>query len=233
MADQSFMTPLACVTPTSSLARWRWGACVALFVVSAVVQAQTVYRITGPDGRVTFSDKPALSSAAKVTPLEGIANTPIEPTTVPLPLELRQVVSQFPVTLYTGSNCTPCDSGRSLLQKRGVPFTEKTIASAQDADALNNLSGATALPFLTIGTQHVAGFSSSEWTTYLNAAGYPAQNKLPASYRAPAASPLVALPKPAPNNVPSASPNAVVQHQPAKPAPVAPRNPNNPAGIQF
>lgn len=232
MADQSFMTPLACFKPTSSLARWRWGACVALFVVSAVVQAQTVYRITGPDGRVTFSDKPALSGAAKVAPLAGVANTPTDPA-VPLPFELRQVVSKFPVTLYTSSNCAPCDSGRSLLQMRGVPFNEKTVTTAQDADALKNLSGATSLPFLTLGTQHVAGFSSSEWTTYLNAAGYPAQNKLPASYRAPAASPLVALPKPAPREEPAATPNAVAQPKPAKSAPVSPHNPNNPAGIQF
>lgn len=232
MAHPSFMSHHTCMRPMSSTARWHWGACVALLLASAVVQAQTVYRITGSDGRITFSDKPALSGAAKVAPLADIANTPTD-SAVPLPFELRQVVSKFPVTIYTSSNCAPCDSGRSLLQTRGVPFNEKTVTTAQDADALKNLSGATSLPFLTLGTQHVAGFSSSEWTTYLNAAGYPAQNKLPPSYRAPAASPLVTLPKPAPTEEPTPTPNAVVQPKPAKSAPLSPRNPNNPAGIQF
>ena len=32
-------------------------------------QAQQVFRIVGPDGKVTFSDKPPLESSAKVAPV--------------------------------------------------------------------------------------------------------------------------------------------------------------------
>lgn len=207
----SWLTVLAC-------------GCVLLGPLGA--QAQQVYRIVGADGKVTFSDKPPAAAATKVTPVENVVAAS-RPTGPVLPFELRQVVGKYPVTLYTSSNCAPCDSGRSLLLKRGVPFSEKTVATAQDADALQGLSGATSLPFLTIGAQHVAGFSASEWTQYLNAAGYPERSRLPASYHPPAATPLTVPEKPAAPEAPAPAtqPAAV----PMAPAP----NPNNPAGIQF
>lgn len=203
--------------------------CTSLLLSATTLHAQTVYRIVGPDGRVTFSDKPAVSPSNKVTAVEK-AEPAATSSTATLPFELRQVVGKYPVTLYSGNNCAPCDSGRNMLTGRGVPFTEKTVTTAQDAEALKSLSGATALPFMTIGSQHLSGYSSTEWTQYLDAAGYPAQSKLPASYRASVATPLAALPipaaveKPVPT-VPASSPAVI---------PAAPKsNPNNPAGIQF
>ncbi len=200
--------------------------CVALGVTG--VQAQTVYRSVGADGRVTFSDKPPVTPASKITAVENAAG---QAATATLPFELRQVVAKYPVTLYSGSACTPCDDGRSLLRARGVPFTEKTVTTAQDAAALQNLSGSTSLPFLTIGAQHVQGYASTAWTQYLDAAGYPERSKLPTSYRAPVATALTTEPvasatAPAKATAPQAPAEATT--------PIRPKaNPNNPAGIQF
>ena len=36
----------------------------------------------------------------------------------PLPLELRQAVQRYPVTLYAMRVCEPCDSARTLLRQR-------------------------------------------------------------------------------------------------------------------
>lgn len=211
------------------VARWLLALAYGCIVLgSGNLQAQTVYRIVGPDGQVTFSDKPSVSPANKVTPVDN-AMPAAAPSVAQLPFELRQVVGKYPVTLYTSSNCAPCDSGRSLLAARGVPFSEKTINSAQDAAALQKLSSSNSLPFLTIGAQHVAGFSASEWTQYLNAAGYPESSRLPANYRAPLAAPLVTPEKPA---TPEASTTAPTE--PALPPLTPPKiSPSNPAGIQF
>lgn len=199
--------------------------CAALGVPG--VQAQTVYRSVGADGRVTFSDKPPATPASKITAVENAAG---QATTATLPFELRQVVAKYPVTLYSGSACTPCDDGRSLLRARGVPFAEKTVSTAQDATALQNLSGSTSLPFLTIGAQHVQGYSSTAWTQYLDAAGYPERSKLPASYRAPGATALTTVPV---VSAPATAPAKAAAPLEAA-TPIRPRaNPNNPAGIQF
>jgi hypothetical protein len=116
-----------------------------------------------------------------------------------------------------------------LLKSRGVPFSEKTIATAEDSEALQRLSGESTLPYATIGAQKLKGFSDTEWTQYLDAAGYPKNPMLPKSYRYPAATPLVAVQKAAPPKVePVAKPAEVAP----PPAPSAP-SPSNPAGITF
>ena len=209
--------------------RWLFAlACGCIALGSGTLGAQTVYRIVGPDGQVSFSDKPPVTPASKVTPVDNAlpAAAPVAPA---LPYELRQVVGKYPVTLYTSSNCAPCDSGRKLLAARGVPFSEKTINTAQDADALQKLSGGNSVPFLTIGAQHVAGFSASEWAQYLNAAGYPESSRLPTGYRAPPATPLAAPEKPA-----APEPRTAAPAEPVLPPVATPKvSPNNPAGIQF
>lgn len=47
-------------------------------------------------------------------------------------------------------------------------------------------------PTLTIGSQQLKGFNDAEWSTYLNAAGYPQKSALPRNYTNPAPTPLVA-----------------------------------------
>ncbi len=203
--------------------------CAAMLLMAAQAQAQTVYRVVGPDGKVTFSDKPpAASEQATAT---GAGGKPVGNGGTPLPFELRQLASKYPVTLYTSNNCAPCGSGRTLLSSRGVPFTEKTVNTNEDSDALQRISGESSLPFLTVGSQQIKGYSDAEWTQFLDAAGYPKASVLPASYRAPAATPLVTVQKPAPAaKVEEAPTPRAAPAAPSRPA-VAP--PSNPAGITF
>lgn len=209
-----------------------WGAtaalCATLLLAAGQAPAQTIYRVVGPDGKVTFSDKPPVAAANVTTTDAGGKAMGIGGPA--LPFELRQVVSKYPVTLYTSSNCAPCGSGRTLLSGRGIPFTERTVTTAEDTDALQRISGENSLPFLTIGGQQIKGFSDSEWTQFLDAAGYPKASVLPPQYQRPAATPLVAVQKPAPaapvvDNQPGLAP------APARAAPVD--SVNNPAGIKF
>jgi glutaredoxin len=195
-------------------------------MASSAVQAQQVYRIVGPDGKVTFSDKPpAADTKSSVTSGTG-ANAGTGGSA--LPFELKQVASKFPVTLYTSADCAPCGSARALLQSRGVPFLEKTIKTPEDSQALSRISGDNGLPFATIGGQQLKGYSDAEYTQYLNAAGYPSTSILPPSYRPPAATPLVAVVA-----APAPAPAAAARPAPT-PAPApAPAEPPNPAGIRF
>ena len=205
---------------------------LAALVVAVSTQAQPVYRIVGPDGKVTFSDRaPEVAQpgarTSTVTPTESATST------ATLPFDLRQIAQRFPVTLYSGDKCAPCDNARSMLTTRGIPFAERTVNTNEDVEALQRLSGNSSLPFATIGGQQLSGYSSTEWAQYLDAAGYPKQSQLPANYRRAAASPLVALkpaqaaPKPA-----DAGDTARARQRPPAAAPSRPA-PSNPAGIQF
>ena len=220
---------------SQTAARWLSGLiCASSLFTLSPLHAQTVYRIVGPDGRVTFSDKPPTSVTGKSTTLAASAND-AGTGSATLPFELRQVVSKYPATLFTANECAPCDSGRNFLHLRGVPFTEKTVNTAEDSDALQRLSGASTLPLLTLGSQQIKGFSDLEWGQYLGAAGYPESSQLPARYANPTPSPLVAaqLQKPvAP--VQGTIADVVPTPQASPVVPLPPRvNNTNPAGIQF
>lgn len=194
-------------------------------VFCAGAQAQTIYRIVGADGKVTFSDKPPVSAEQGKIAATGVGAAAAASSTA-LPFELRQAVSKFPVTLYTSADCAPCGEGRTLLTTRGVPFNERTISTNEDIAALQRLSGQASLPFLTIGGQKINGFANEEWNQYLDAAGYSKSSKLPPGYSNPPASPLIAVQKPVAKK--DEKPEAIAAPTPAQ-APGA----SNPAGIKF
>lgn len=145
------------------------------------------YKVVGPDGKITYTDRPPVGTKAQ--PVSGGAAHASMPSTN-VPYELRPVVSRFPVTLYTSANCAPCDSGRALLKQRGIPFAERTVSSPDDQAMLKRNEGIESVPLLRIGGQQIKGFSADEWNSYLSTAGYPEQSKLPSSYTHPAPTPL-------------------------------------------
>ena len=191
--------------------------------------AQQIFRSTSPQGQVTYSDRPAADASAR--PASGPAGSPAAPAasdTGTLPYELRQAAVAYPVTLYTGPECAPCVAARAMLTARGVPFSEKTITSNEDIEALKRLAGTPTLPLGTIGNQQLKGYSEQEWSQYLDAAGYPRTSQLPPGFQRPASAPLVA--------VQPAKPASKPQPATASAPPAAPSLPPAPAyngGIRF
>lgn len=200
--------------------------CAALWGAAADAQ---VFRVVGPDGKVTFTDRPPPNANARPAPVVTLGGS--GSSTATLPMELRTAASRFPVTLYSGADCAPCITARAFLLSRGVPFTERTVTTQDDVQALQRLAGEARLPFATIGGQHVRGFSDAEWGQYLDAAGYPKVSQLPPSWRNAPPSPLVAVQAP---TAPAERPQAAVQapERAEAPAPSDP-SPSNPAGIRF
>ena len=199
----------------------------ALLLIAAGAMAQPVYRNVDKNGKVTFTDRAPTASTEPASPPQGASAAPAN---AGLPYELRQVAQRYPVTLYSGDECAPCGTARSLLVTRGIPFEERTVKSNQDVEALQRMTGRASLPLLTIGSQQLKGFSDTEWSQYLDAAGYPKSNSLPVDYRNPPARPMVA--QQAAPAAPEAAAPAPAPQQQAAPAPSGP-SPSNPAGIRF
>lgn len=149
--------------------------------------AWALYKVVGPNGEITYTDRPPVD-AKKSQPIKAAGSA--GPSTDGLPYELQQVVGRYPVTLYAASPCAPCDAGRQLLTRRGIPFSEKTVNTNADLTAYRALTASQQLPMLKIGSQQLSGFAEGEWSEYLTAAGYPAQSQLPSNYKNQAASPL-------------------------------------------
>lgn len=190
--------------------------------VSSPAWAQ--YKVVGPDGRVTYTDRPPVDRPSQAVKSSGTAAS-----SVPLPYTLRNVVARYPVTLYTSTACSACDAGRALLKARGVPFTEKTVTTSDDARILQSREGTNQVPVVRIGSKQIAGYEQGEWTSYLDAAGYPSESALPPTYRHPAATPL------APAAAPKSEPEPEAGTLPPPQFNSAPGNPagNAPPGFRF
>jgi glutaredoxin len=188
------------------------------------------YKVVGPDGSVTYTDRPPAASNLRITPIGRTAGAAAAAAAAAaaggdgsLPLELRTPTQRHPVTLYTSDGCQACDGARRLLQARGVPYTEKRVISEEDAAALERMFSARTVPSLTVGVQPLRGYNEIDWTAYLDAAGYPKQSRLPRGWQPPPVRPVVE------RSTPAAAPAAPPAPEPAAPDATEPP----PAGVRF
>ena len=184
---------------------------LALLLVAGVMfshAALAQYKYVGPDGRVTYSDQPPPSNARGVEEKKlGAAPAP----NATLPFEVQQAASKYPVTIYTGDKCAPCDDGRTYLRNRGVPFAERTVSGNDDIALFKQQSPDGTAPVLTVGSRKSVGFSQTAWSALLDSAGYPQTSALPRDYQNPAPIALSPNTKPAAQNVTQAAGQAASQ----------------------
>jgi len=144
-----------------------------LLLAAGLVQAQTMYRWVDQNGKVHYGDRPPPPKTArevKERPLRAPA------ADSQMPFALRQAAEKFPVQLITSESCgAPCQQGRDYLQKRGIPFGEKAIATDEELTLLRQrLGGAEPMaPILFVGEKSSKGFLESAWGGLLDTAGYP------------------------------------------------------------
>ena len=167
------------------------GLLCLLFLSSAHAE---MYKWTDASGKVHFSDQPPPDDVAKVEKKTVGAAPTSAIQTRGLSYGLAMAVRSNPVTLYTTRNCLPCDEGRLMLKKRGIPFAEKTVNTNEDIKKMKELSGENGLPLLMVGSNKQIGFEVSRWDTMLTLAGYPKTSLLPKGYRY--VSPEPAVPPP-------------------------------------
>ena len=185
----------------------------ALAAALAAGPAVGQYKWIGPDGKVNYGDQPP----PEATEARPVATAPLGGGGASLPWSLQQAVAKYPVTLYTGAECAPCDTARKHLQARGIPYAEKQLSKPADVEAFKALGFAEpSLPAITVGRQRMAGFEAGTWNGLLDAAGYPAQSMLPKGWKPAPAQPLVAtapLPLPEPK---AAGDAAAAQRRPTE-----------------
>lgn len=160
---------------------------ISLLPLTPAAQAQTTYRWIDKSGQTVFSDQPPPPGTRLVAEQKPPAEPPDD---TGMPYDVRVAAQKHPVLYYTTTHCKDvCQRGRELLTARGIPFTEKTVASPEEADALGKELGfELAIPTLTVGRQRLEGFEAGAWNDLLDIAGYPKS----ASYRKPAPRPATA-----------------------------------------
>src|SRR5436190_18835339 len=114
-----------------------------LAVAAATAQAQsTVYRWVDKNGKVQFTDTPPPADAKNITERQ-MGGGAVDEGQAPFATQIA--TRRHPVTLYGADDCEPCAQGRALLEKRGVPFSEKNAQkNADEGDEVSAAMGALA-----------------------------------------------------------------------------------------
>lgn len=187
-----------------------------------------VYKWVDGKGVTHYSDQPpppASKARVEVKSFDGGGGANPE-----LPAELAAAVKSRPVTLYTTAQCEGCNQARAMLLARGIPFREKTVATADDQAALRKAGSAGQLPLLVVGASKQVGYEASTWDNLLTTAGYPTEKMLPPNYQNGAASPAAPPPQPSPEAQARAAAKAAADEA-ARNQPLPPVN--APPGFQF
>jgi glutaredoxin len=209
-----------------SFARLAAALVLAAVAVAAAAQQQ-FYRWTDERGRTHVTDTPpppGTKDVRRVTP--GAVPRPTTDAQQPqVPMVLQHAMKDYPVTLYSSPNCgDPCATARDLLNKRGVPFTEKQVWEEEGNEELKKLSGKNQVPALKVGNTVQSGFERSAYSALLDSAGYPREGVLPARAQAAPGRPEGYIP-PGEREVPKAEPVRPAETAPAAAGPYAPGAP--------
>jgi glutaredoxin len=157
-----------------------------LLVIPIGIHAGELYRWVDKSGKVHYGDAPA-TEAVQVERKKFYS--PATQGGEDLSYETRRAQQNFPVTLYTASNCIEsCQQARNFLNKRGIPFTEKTLLTKEEIDDFKQQSGSDQSPTLAVGKTYLIGFQAEAWGSELDIASYPET----APYRAPKTLPAAA-----------------------------------------
>lgn len=141
----------------------------SLLAFALAAQAQ-LYRWTDESGKVHYSDTQPPATAKNVEKKSRVRAG----GTAQQSYALQQAVENFPVTVYTSKDCgDPCKKGLDYLKKRGVPFTEKAVATQSQIDELAKLAGAPQVPVMVVGISIQKGYAEQGWSEALDTAGYP------------------------------------------------------------
>lgn len=153
----------------------------------STTDSKVLFRWTDTKGQINYGDRPP-PNAQNVIRIDLM--TIGENTQSLLPYLVRRAAGNFPVMLFTAKNCPPCVSAREFLNKRGVPFAERTIESSDDSMEFKRLTGAEGVPVITLGTKPLIAFDKDEWNNALDATGYPPNSQLPPAFKQEPARPL-------------------------------------------
>lgn len=149
----------------------------SLWVVSTLAASTLLWPLLGhgdktykwidPDGNLVYTDRPPPAGTPVLEAYER--QTAVDPRQA----ALEQALADNPVVLYTVPVCDACDLVRNLLDKQGIPYTEKNAeGDVEVQQEIKDMAGQLAVPVLGIGSKVITGYVGTLIRSELAEAGY-------------------------------------------------------------
>jgi len=148
---------------------------LAVFALaSAAIQADTVYRSVGPDGKVTYSQRPpADGKIDKTLVYQNLPSSPLPESTLRYRAELMKSMNRKiaegvkpyraqPV-FFMAQWCGYCKQAKSYLAEKGISYREYDIDTADGMRAFVEAGETRSVPVMFANSQRVQGFRRSAY----------------------------------------------------------------------
>ena len=149
----------------------RGTVCVLSLTLTMSAAADTVYKAVGPDGEMTYSDKPPPDRARTDTlEFRNLPSSPLPAHVLRFREQLeksaegrisaaRTAPADKPV-LFTASWCGHCKRAKSHLAAAQINYVEYDIENADGMRAFVTAGGSGGIPLLVAGDRRIQGYSA-------------------------------------------------------------------------
>jgi glutaredoxin len=150
-------------------------------VAAGAVHAETLYKVVGSDGKVTYTDRPP-AEGSTVTSLQ-FANAPSSPlpeSVLKYQAELQKSLQNrlaqagkpepggTPV-LFIATWCGYCTRAKAYLKAKAIAFREVDIDTADGGRAYFEAGGRKGVPLMVAGDKRLQGFSEGAYDKFFAA----------------------------------------------------------------
>lgn len=134
---------------------------LALAVFSPQGEAE-IYKVVGPDGKVSYTDKEPKSEKAEKLKIQTYAG-------VPAVSSLNAAVKR--VTLFSAQWCGACRKAKAYMVSHKIAFDEWDIDTSSYAQGKLKEFGTKSIPVILVGNQRMVGFSPESFEDMRSKAG--------------------------------------------------------------
>ena len=148
---------------------------VALLTSSLASHADTLYKVVGPDGKITYSDKrPIKGNVEKKLTFKNLPSTKLPSSASSQPAtggstkvtnNAKAISGQ--VTLFTASWCGYCKQAKAYLARQSINYREVDIETQDGMAEFSQAGGSGAVPLLIAGRESLQGFSPEAYDDLL------------------------------------------------------------------
>jgi len=161
--------------------KYYWIVVMALLVGAQPALATKLYKWVDEYGNVTYRDTPPADENINYKEENISGGNAVGGSAA------DEAAEKFPVVLYSTPDCNSCNSARSYMQSRGIPFQDKNVqGNGELQQELKKKSGSVSVPTILIGNKVMRGYVQSILEGELDAAGYPKEGSAGGSGQASA-----------------------------------------------
>lgn len=132
-----------------------------------IAQAQTLYKIVTPDGRVVYTDRPPTEGRlVKTLTPDAAPATALPPAAAEQLSKLQSLRTAAPtsgVVLYSAAWCGYCTKAKAWLAGKGISYREIDIDTPDGLASYAQAGGRRGVPLLVAGGQRVQGYSPAAY----------------------------------------------------------------------